>query len=304
MIQEFGGDFLQWLRGFYYVATTGSVSMASKSMGRNQPAISHQVKSLEEELNVTLFDRSKGKMTLTFEGQELLQKTISIFEIIKEIRAELGRDNMAICGTISIATTHAINLYYLPGYIVPFQRKHSDVFFDIKGGPLQTIMDNIEASDVDFGIGSFIKVPDDVTYEELFQTRLVLIAPQHDVFEIGQQLTLEKLKTLPILTPPKTSTIYTLMKNMAQSEHFDWNVVQTINAFSLLKRYVQLGFGVGIIDEYAISEDLDKFSVYALDDFFGPRSYGVVTRKRKYLSPQVRSFIKSLKSTTTQFVLS
>lgn len=304
MIQEFGGDFLQWLRGFYYVATTGSVSTASKSMGRNQPAISHQIKSLEEELKVTLFDRSKGKMALTYEGHELLEKTISIFEIIKEVRAELGRDNMDISGAISIATTHAVNLYYLPGYIVPFQRKHRHVFFDIKGGPLQTIMDNVEASDVDFGIASFIEVPDFVTYEELFKTRLVLIAPQYDVFEIGQQLTLEKLKTLPILTPPQSSTIYTLMKNLALTENFDWNVVQTLNAFSLVKRYVQLGFGVGIIDEYAISEDRDTFSVYPLDEFFEPRSYGVVARKRKYMSPQVKTFINSLKSTTTNFALS
>lgn len=303
MIEEFGGDFIQWLRGFYYVATTGSVSMASKSMGRNQPAISHQIKSLEEELNVTLFDRSKGKMALTSEGSELLEKTISIFEIVKEVRAELGRDIMDVCGAISIATTHAVNLFYLPGFIVPFQRKYKDVFFDIKGGPLETIMESVEASDVDFGIANFVEVPDFVTFEELFKTRLVLIAPQYDVFEIGKKLTLEKLKILPILTPPQSSTIYTLMSNLAHIENFNWNVVQTVNEFSLVKRYVQLGFGVGIIDEYAISEDRDKFSIYSLDEFFGERSYGVVARKRKYMTPQAKRFIKSLKNTTTNFEL-
>jgi DNA-binding transcriptional LysR family regulator len=301
MIQEFGGDFLQWLRGFYYVATTGSVSKASKSMGRNQPAISHQIKCLEEELKVTLFDRSKGKMALTYEGHELLEKAISIFEIVKEVRAEIGRDNMDICGAISIATTHAINLYYLPGYIVPFQRKHKGVFFEIKGGPLQTIMENVEAADVDFGVASFIEVPDFVTYDELFKTRLVLIAPRYDVFEIGTQLTIEKLKTLPILAPPPSSTIYTLMKNLARTENFDWNVVQTINTFVLVKRYVELGYGVGIVDEYAVNEDRDTISVYPLDEFFKPRSYGVVARKRKYMSPQAKSFIKNLKMASIDF---
>lgn len=303
MIQEFGGDFIQWLRGFYYVATTGSVSLASKSMGRNQPAISHQIKSLEEELNVTLFDRSKGRMALTYEGKELLEKAISIFEIVKEIRAELGRDMMDVCGGISIATTHAVNLYYLPGYIVPFQRRYKDVFFDIKGGPLETIMENVEASEVDFGIASFVEIPDDVTYEELFTTRLVLIAPQYDVYEIGSELTLDKLKTLPLLTPPPSSTIYTLIKDLARKENFDWNVVQTINTFALVKRYVQLGFGVGIVDEYAISEDADRFTVYSLEEFFGLRSYGVVARKRKYMPPQVKSFINTLKNSTTAFDL-
>ena len=144
MIDEFGGDFIQWLRGFYYVATTGSVLMAQKGMGRNQPAISHQIKSLEEELRVTLFDRSKGGMVLTYEGKELLEQCISIFEIIKEVRAEIGKEKKDVSGSITIATTNTINMYYLPGYIVPFQRQYNDVHFDIKGGPLGSIMESVD----------------------------------------------------------------------------------------------------------------------------------------------------------------
>ena len=78
MIDEFSGDFLQWLRGFYYVAKTGSVSLAALEMGRNQPAISHQIKSIENEFGVTLFDRSRGRMALTPEGKKLFEKTISL----------------------------------------------------------------------------------------------------------------------------------------------------------------------------------------------------------------------------------
>ena len=57
MIKEMGGDYLQWLRGFYQVAKTGSFSMAGREIGRNQPTISHQIKCLEKEYGVTLFDR-------------------------------------------------------------------------------------------------------------------------------------------------------------------------------------------------------------------------------------------------------
>jgi LysR family cyn operon transcriptional activator len=65
MIDQIGGDFLQWLRGSYFVAKTGSVTQASVEMGREQAAITHQIKCLEEEFGVLLFDRSPGRLGLT-----------------------------------------------------------------------------------------------------------------------------------------------------------------------------------------------------------------------------------------------
>ena len=59
MIEELNGDFLQWLRGFYYVAQTGSIRRAAQMMNRNPSTISYQLRSLEEELNTVLFDRYK-----------------------------------------------------------------------------------------------------------------------------------------------------------------------------------------------------------------------------------------------------
>jgi DNA-binding transcriptional LysR family regulator len=105
MIEEMSGDFFQWLRGFYYVAKTKSVSLAAAEMGRNQPAISHQVKSLEKELGVTLFDRSKGSMELTPEGISLMGKTISVFELVKEIKgAVCSEGHLDLGGTVVVAT--------------------------------------------------------------------------------------------------------------------------------------------------------------------------------------------------------
>lgn len=303
MIKEFRGDFIQWLRGFYFVATTGSVSAAATKMNRNQPAISHQVKSLEEELGVTLFDRSKSRMTLTPEGQDLLDYAITIFEILKEVRATIGRPDPDICGPINIATTHAINTYYLPGYIIPFQQANPGVFFNINGGPLANIMSRIDSTEADFGIASLNETPDSVHYDELFQTRLVLISPKDDVFEIGEKLTIDTFRKLPLVSPPSTSTIHDLIQKLGKDLNFDWNIVQTLNSFALVKRYTQLGMGVSIIDEFAVYEDREKFNIYPLDEFFPPRSYGIIVRKRKYLAPQVRSFIKFLKLKGPEFDL-
>lgn len=94
MIEQIGGDFLQWLRGFYFVAKRGSVTQAALEMGRNQPTISHQIKCLETEFGVSLFDRSSGKMQLTPEGKALLEKSISLFETVREMKSEIQGEEL------------------------------------------------------------------------------------------------------------------------------------------------------------------------------------------------------------------
>jgi DNA-binding transcriptional LysR family regulator len=92
----------------------GSVTQAAVMMGRQQPAVTHQIKCLEKELGATLFDRSSGKMKLTPEGRVLFEKAISLFEVVKEIRSEFGKEQPEYEGKIIIATSHVIMDFYLP----------------------------------------------------------------------------------------------------------------------------------------------------------------------------------------------
>src|SRR4030042_1877661 len=107
MIEQIGGGFFQWLRGFYLVAKRGSVTQAAMEMGRNQPTVSHQIKCLESEFGVTLFERSSGKMEVTPEGRALLEKAISLFETVKEMKSEIQGERLGQKGKAIVATTHA-----------------------------------------------------------------------------------------------------------------------------------------------------------------------------------------------------
>ena len=129
MIEEIPGDLLQWLRGFYCVADRGSVTQATIAMGREQPTITRQIKCLEKELGVTLFDRSSGKMKLTAEGRILLDKAISLFEDVREIRSEFKKELLEYQGKIFVAASHAIIDTFLPPYIAKFRSSHPRVSF-------------------------------------------------------------------------------------------------------------------------------------------------------------------------------
>ena len=70
-----------------------------------------------------------------------------------------------------------------------------------------------------------------------------------------------------------------------------------LNNFEDVKKYVALGTGVAILDDYTLNEeDKDRFDIFSLDRFFNKRKYGLIMRKRKYLSPAVKAFIRSIKA--------
>jgi len=297
MIEEMSGDFLQWLRGFYYVAETKSVSLAAAEMGRNQPAITHQIKSLEKELGVTLFDRSKGSMELTPEGTTLLAKAISVFELVKEMKgAAYSAGHLDLSGKVVVATTHAVVLYFLPKCIVNFKGRYPNANFDIKGGGLEMIFDAVESGQVDFGIVSLEETPDRFICYELFETRLKLIAPKDNCFNIEKEPTLELISQFPLILFPKSSIITQTIEKRFSESGLKPNVVLILNNFEIVKKYVELGIGVSILDDYALEKgDERKIDIFPLDRFFKKRHYILIVRKRKYLSPTVKAFIHSIK---------
>ncbi len=296
MIKEMGGDYLQWLRGFYQVAKTGSFSMAGREIGRNQPTISHQIKCLEKEYGVTLFDRSRERMELTAEGRILFEKAISIFEIVKSMQGEIDKAHKQLAGRIIIVATHAVILSFLPKYIVDFQKKHPNVMFDVHGGGAKTILERVESADADFGFLNLKSVPKGLVYHNLFETKLVLISPKDGPFSNKKRPTLKQISQQPFIFFPHSSTIHPYIINTFLANDLKLKVVMVLNNFDIVKKYVQLGMGVSILDDFTLTKnDYKKLDIFPLDQFFEKRHYGMVIRKTKYLSPTVQAFILSIK---------
>lgn len=296
MIEEMGGDFLQWLRGFYFVAKRESVTQAAMEMGRNQPTVSHQIKCLEDEFGVALFDRSSGKMELTPEGKMFLQKAISIFEIIKEMKSETSDVQLEQEGKVVIAATHAIIHFFLPHYVFEFRADHPQVNFVIQGGGLKRVLGKVESTEADFGIANLPVVPETFLYYELFETALKLIAPKNNPFFSNSTPTLKLISKAPFIFFPQTSTLTPFIERTFSEKKLNLNVVMILNNFESVKKYVAMGQGVAILDDYALTDgDRKRLDIFSLDRYFGKRTYGLIMRKRKYLPPAARAFIRSIK---------
>ena len=296
MIEELSGDFLQWLRGFYFVAKGKSFSRAALEMRRNQPTISHQVKCLEKEFGITLFDRSGNKINLTPEGRFFFQKAITVFEQIKDMREYVNKALSNIEGQIRIASTQAIIRFFLPNHISEFTKTYPKVTFYLEGGDRDHILTEVESAVADFGILFKDLVPKDFVYYDLFQTKPVLIASKKSPYFKEKFPTLDQIAKLPFVGFPKTSTQTQCITRRFLKEDLKLNVVMVLNNFETAKKYVELGSGVSILDDYTLTkEDKDILDIFSLEKFFGARGLGIVMRKRKYLSVAVKAFLKEIK---------
>lgn len=297
MIPEFNGDFIQWLRGFYYTATTGSMSAATEKMNRNQSAMAHQIRSLETEYGIKLFTGTKANRVLTEEGKYLLMKTIQVFNIINEIKSHISALPSDVQGEISISAMYSAFSYYLPPRISQFSALYPDVKFSVSGETFQgSLYEKVHSRTVDLGIVSAEDVPDDFQSIPLFKSYLALITPKDYPVHSETGITLEEISQMPFIAHPKTSTLWLFLLRHFKRYGITLQYKHTVGQQEAVKEYVAKGLGVSILDNFAcVGDIMSQINVYSLANFFPPRPYYLI-RKRdsSFIYPHIRAFIDFL----------
>lgn len=302
MIDQMSGDFLQWMRGFYFVAECGSVTKAAALMGREQPTVTHQIKCLEREFGVTLFDRSSGTMKLTPEGRVLLEKSISLFEVIRGIKSEFLQEKMEFGGNIVIAASYTVIDTFLPPYIEKFRKTHPGVKFHMQGGFLETVLEKVESSEADFGISYIesVSVPDGMVSHVLFETGMKLIAPKNNRFFPNSAPTLKQIAQVPLILFSRAGSLETFVEKRFNEAHLKPDIVMTHNNSVSIKSYVRQGVGAALVSGYAVSKEDEKtLDIYSMDRYFPKRRYAILLRRKKYLPQAVKAFLRSIKNDIT-----
>jgi DNA-binding transcriptional LysR family regulator len=297
MIDEISGDYLQWLRGFYFVAEKGSLRQASIAMGRQQTTISRQIRCLEKELEVTLFDRSSGKMMITPEGKILQEKADALFEYVKQTKDEFKYEEIDYRGGIFIAATSAITYSILPPYVAHFQRLHPEVTFQFEGAKRGMVYEKVESAEADFGIARYEEGHKTLVYRDLYESGMIMIAPKNNPYFSGKTLpTLKQIAEAPLILLAHRGLHEQMIEERFAVNQLKLNVVQSHVNFVNVKKYVAQGMGVAILGRIAISqEDEQNFDIYSLDRYFPKWKYGILLKKKKYHSAMVKAFIRTIK---------
>lgn len=299
MLPEFSGDFIQWLRGFYYTATCGSMTAAMKKMNRNQSALTYQIRSLEQEFGVKLFSGSKTNRVLTEEGKFLLSKSAMLFSQIDALRDQLAHLPATVKGPLSISCMSSFYNHILPDLVHTFSQQYPDVKFRLIPEMLESkLFEDISTNKVDVGILASEMIPDEFLAIPLFRTDITLFASPQVKLPPENMLDLTDLAQMTIVAPSIHSSLWQNIVRQAQRYGVKLNPQHIILQQDCLIRCVSQGLGVSMLDRFVLEEALfaQKIQAVSLSRFFRPRQYYMVlSQAGKYQYPQVKAFLNFMK---------
>ena len=287
------GDRLKPLRAFCQVARLGSVSRAAEALYVSQPAGSQQLQALEREMGAPLLERNGRRLLPTREGEALYELARPLVEGIDALPAAFRRQLAGMdAGDLEIAANSSTILYLLPRIVEAYRRQRPEVRLRLHNTISADGTDLLRADTVELVVGSMLDVPADLSYVPVYSFQPMLIAPRDHPLALAPRLTLEAISQHGLILPPQRQVTWRLVDLVFQQARVPYTVSLEVGGWEVIKQYVAMGLGISIVSSICLGDaDAERLAIRPLDAWFPARSYGVVVRKGKVLSPQARAFI-------------
>jgi LysR family cys regulon transcriptional activator len=287
---------LQQLRYIHEVARNNlNLSQAAEVLFTSQPGISKQIKSLEDELGVQIFVRhGKRVIAVTEPGKVILriaERVLQDVASLKQASEEFTREDI---GGLTIATTHTQARYALPPVIKRFRDRYPKVKLTLHQGNPTQISELTTSGEADFAIATeAIERYDELVMLPCYEwNRCVLTPPNHPLLK-SKKLTLEDIARYPIITYDFAFTGRSKINDAFSKRGLTPNVVLTAIDADVIKTYVELGLGVGIVAMMAYDPKRDV-GLRALDasHLFESSTTRIGIRKNSYLRGYMYDFME------------
>ncbi|MGD2141525.1 MAG: HTH-type transcriptional regulator CysB [Burkholderiales bacterium] len=286
---------LQQLRYICEVARRDlNLSQTAEALFTSQPGISKQIRALEDELGVDIFVRhGKRLVAITEPGRAILERANQVLNDLgnlKQIGEEFTREDS---GSLTIATTHTQARYALPPVIKAFRDKFPKVRLSLYQGSPTQISELTSSGEADIAIATeAIEHYKDLAMLPCYQwNRCVLTPPRHPLLKV-RKLTLQEIARYPVITYDFAFTGRSRINQAFAAEGLSPEVVLTAIDADVIKTYVELGLGIGIVAMMAYNPERDQ-RLRALDasHLFEPSTTRIGIRKDSYLRGYIYEFI-------------
>ncbi|WP_114418589.1 HTH-type transcriptional regulator CysB [Marinospirillum perlucidum] len=288
---------LQQLRYIWEVAHHDlNVSATAQSLFTSQPGISKQIRLLEDELGVEIFARSGKHLTrITPAGQvviDLAGEMLRTADNIKKVAQEFSNEKR---GSLVLATTHTQARFILPDVISQFMEKYPDVTLSLKQGTPPQIAQMVADGEADLAIAteSIANYNDLVTLPCYQWNRCVLVPKGHPLAR-EKNLTLEKLAEFPLVTYVSGFTGRAKVDEAFAKAELEPKIVFTAADSDVIKTYVRLGVGIGIVAHMAADEDEKDLEVLDASHLFEPSVTRLGIRRGTFMRGYFYDFIEKL----------
>jgi len=250
---------LQQLRCLTEVARRDlNVSEAAEALHTSQPGVSKQIRALEDELGVQVFVRhGKRLVSVTEPGRAVIaiaERILSEAQNLRRAGEEYANDKL---GTLTIAATHTQARYALPKAVAAFKRRYPKVELLLHQGNPTQICEQVVAGEADMGVATeMISLYPELVSLPVYQwNRVVVVPPKHPLLK--EPLTLERLAEHPIVTYDFAFANRSLVQKAFETRGLEPHVVLSAQDSDVIKTYVELGLGVGILAKMAFDPKRD-----------------------------------------------
>lgn len=249
------------LQVFHAVAKHGSFTRAAENLFMTQPAVTFQIKQLEEHYNTRLFERGHGKVTLTPAGEIVFAYAERILSLNEELETRVSELTDDLTGTLNIGTSTTIAAYWLPGLLRDFKIQYPRVIPRVVVGNSALVEERVVSRELDLGMIEI--VTDNPALERISACRdelLVILPPRHPL-AAAPRLSAQDLVSHPLVTRDPGNAIRVLTEQYFEAAGFpaeEVTVAAELGSLVTVKQMVEAGVGFGIASRAAILREVGE----------------------------------------------
>ncbi|HOY01104.1 LysR family transcriptional regulator [Zoogloea sp.] len=282
------------LQVFHAVARHGSFTRAAEALFMTQPAVTFQIKQLEEQFNTRLFDRGHGRVTLTSAGELVMAYAERILGLSEELESRVSELTDELSGILHLGTSTTIASYWLPQLLEGFKRRYPRVIPRVSVGNSQLIETRVMDRNLDVGLIEIITEQPTLDRRSAGRDELQLIVPPDHPLAGARSVRAEQLVSYPLLHREPGNAIRDLVDQFFAAAGIpfeDLNVAAELGSLSAVKHLAAQGFGVAIASAAAIRRAVEAGRLVGVP--LSPRLYTpleVILLKDKFRSRLVNTF--------------
>jgi DNA-binding transcriptional LysR family regulator len=285
---------LNQLRAFFIAAKEKSITKAAQSLYVTQPAVTMQIKSLEQDLEIKLFRKQGKSIELTVAGKVLFDYAEKIFEIVEEMEYVLKGYADSTHGALNIGTTRSFARYLMPGLLSRFQKRFPKVKIILKVGSSQEIADGVQ--DFTYDVGIICRLPYKAKLKVIPYSKeeFCLAVSSHHKFSKYEVISLKKLNNEPAIIRENGSGSRYAILSWLSSHDVNPKILLESASIQFIKEYVIKGRGISFFYKPEILLEVSQGILTPIPVKEGPIfvQTDTVFARDVELSPPVKAFLQ------------
>lgn len=282
------------LKIFYETATELNMTKVAKKLYISQPSISQAIHEIEEELEVTLFDRIGKKLFLTEEGTVYLSYARRILNLYEEGLRTINDMSKNEKGKIKIGASTTIGIYILPDIIKEFLQNYEGIEVSLSVNNSEEIEKMVLENQVDFAFIEGRSFSDEIIKEEMWEDELIFISSTYHKWNKKKELQKQDIAYEKLIMREAGSGTREVVEGFLENNNIDYSIFMELGNTEAIKKSVEANLGVSCLSKRSVIEKIESGNLrgFRIKGKRITRMLSLIYHKDKFLSNNIKRFIE------------